>query len=323
MDESFTVPDTTIISFRTVELESKGFMSIVDTGSDIVQTFSMIIHSPCQQLVHFFTSGFFWSVLFLIVSLFVNALFQALTDMYYIRWLSGHPEVPKNYTLLDLGNDYLPFIDIPYIPSYIMLFVLTFTFLRFFFTPYRVIIVKRFFLLQGVIFMLRSLSIFSTYLPSPVPCKANNTDSFFTYSFKIFFGERSCHDLMFCPHTAALFLCAMFWYHYDEKAPLWHIAVCDDISPAVNQIGYPLRFTLIKAIILVFTTAASVVFVMCRRHYTIDIYIAALIAVLLFKFYHHYILFCNTRDNWINAFVRWFEADAPDIPCLVDLSHRQ
>ncbi|GAB1223240.1 hypothetical protein ENUP19_0139G0027 [Entamoeba nuttalli] len=296
--------------------ETRGFYSIIDTGDDIISSFKKLIKHPILAILDFLTSGLLWSFLYLITSLFINALFQAITDDYYIRWLSNHQEIPKSYTLPDIGTDLLPFIDIPYLPSYVLVGVLTVTFLRFFFTPYRTIILKRFCFLQGTIFILRSLSIFGTYLPSPVPCTTYNKQPLFIYAMKIFSGTRSCHDLMFCPHTAALFFCAMFWYHYIEKAPLINFKWCYKVSPSVNEYGYPLRFTIEKGIICIITAIASLLFVMCKRHYTFDIYIAAIISVLLFKLYHHYILHINTRMNWFNAFLRWFEDGSPDIPEL-------
>lgn len=301
------------IIFPPCDSRPVGIRCVPNTLTEVGQTIKGAFRHPLSTLGGFISSGFFWSSVYMVLSLFINAIFQALTDSYYIRWLSSHPDIPKDYSLPDMGTDFLPFIDLPYLPVCICTAVLGITFLRFFFTPYRTIILRRFFFLQGTVYILRSFSVFSTYLPPPVPCSSGNKDSLFVYAMKILIGERTCHDLMFCPHTAALIFCTLFWYHYSEKAPIYDIDLCKH-NPSTTSYGYPLRFTLEKAIVMTVAGSSGIVFVMCRRHYTFDVYIAAVIALLLFKLYHHYILYIHTRSNWINTFFKWFEDGAPDIP---------
>ncbi|KAL7717307.1 hypothetical protein QTN25_005130 [Entamoeba marina] len=302
------------IIFPSIVDHPSGIYCLKDTAVDFWSSFKQFCKHPFISSLDFITSGLFWSIIFICVSSFINAMSMALTDVYYIKWLSSHPEIPKTYTLPDLGADYLPFIDSPYVPTYVMTGILSITFLRFLFTPYRFIVLRRFCFLQGIIFILRSFSVFSTFIPSPVPCNVDNQDSILIYAIKIFTGTRSCHDLMFCPHTSALFICAMIWYHYTEKAPIFNLDFCSKHSSSVNEFGYPLRLTFEKIFIIVVSAVSSLVFVMCRRHYSFDVYIAAVISIFIFKLYHHYILYIKVRHNWLNTFFGWFEEGAPDIP---------
>ncbi|KAL7717159.1 Sphingomyelin synthase-like domain-containing protein [Entamoeba marina] len=165
---------------------------------------------------------------------------------------------------------------------------------------------------------LKQLILF-TIMPNPTTTVSSIKYHPFLEGFLIMFGiHKTVYDCMFSGHTANIVLCTLFWVHYSHVVP---IVRCDCLkSPVGTTNGYPLRLTFTKILAILASVFGMILFCATHLHYSVDIYIALIVAVCLFKQYHNYILSLDTRPNIINSVLRWFEQDAEDIPsCGIEL----
>ncbi|BFU18788.1 sphingomyelin synthetase, putative [Entamoeba histolytica HM-3:IMSS] len=287
--------------------EPRGVYSIIDTTKDIIDTIKLPKTWKRYLPVLF---GVFWMAL----CGYWNSVFQVLAQERYTQWLMMHPEVPRRLVLPDFFFKVLPYFKQSWVCDiYIGIFVI-FTNIRFLLTPYRSCVIRRYFFLQGTIFLIRSFSIFFTIMPDPSLSTSNVKYNPFIEGFLIMFGiHKTSYDCMFSGHTANIVLCACMWYQYSDSAPIFKLD-CLNSWPINSPTGYPLRFTITKAIGWIVCIGGILLFCVTHLHYFVDIYIGCIVAFLLFKLYHNYILTIYTRNNIFNAFLRWFEQDAPDIP---------
>ncbi|KAL7719229.1 Sphingomyelin synthase-like domain-containing protein [Entamoeba marina] len=203
----------------------------------------------------------------------------------YEKWVVTHPQTNDEIVIADVAFDILPTFTLT-IPLEIAsaTFILL-TLLRFFITPYRWVILRRYFFLQGVVYFVRGLCVFTTILPDPSGRTSTvNTSNIIIEGFLVLLGVHRVEcDMMFSGNAASMVLCACLWHHYSHKAPIIEFDPLGD-TPNATPYGYPLRLTLVK---------------------------------LLAWLYHNYILFIATRKNILNTFFRWFETGAPDIPAII------
>lgn len=118
-------------------------------------------------------------------------------------------------------------------------------------------------------FLLRMTTIAATSLPDPRDGCERVTENLFTS-----FALHRCGDCMFSGHTVILFLCALVWNSY--------YATFSD---------HPLFFRLargLKNCMWLFAICGSLVIISNRAHYTIDVLIAAYIAVGVWYFWAYF-----------------------------------
>ncbi|EKE41222.1 membrane-spanning protein, putative [Entamoeba nuttalli P19] len=297
---------------------ARGALCIVDTFKDLKELIIGLFKQPLKQIIKFITHPFLWSFVFMVICGYWNGIFQVLTQKRFEKWAKTHPQVNDEIVIADVAFDILPQINIILLPEILAAIFIGFTLLRFFVTPYRWVILRRYFFLQGIIYFIRGLCVFTTILPDPSGRPSTvNTSNVFVEGFLVLLGiHRVECDMMFSGNAASMVICACLWHHYSHKAPIIEFDLLGD-TPNSTPYGYPLRMTLIKLIMWIITIGCFILYIANRMHYIADVYIGFVFSLFLFKLYHNYILFCSTRHNLINSFFKWFESDAPDIPAVV------
>ncbi|ELP90074.1 hypothetical protein EIN_404780 [Entamoeba invadens IP1] len=297
---------------------ARGIYALKDTFEELFRMGKQFVKSPLQQTMKFLVHPFFWSLVFMIICGYWNGIFQVLTQKRFERWVKTHPQATDEIVIADVAFDVLPVLSISELPETLsMIFIIT-TLIRFFLTPYRFVILRRYFFLQGVIYFIRGLCVFTTILPDPSGRKSTvNTNNILLEGFLVLLGVHRIEcDMMFSGNAASMVICACLWHHYSHRAPIFDFDILGS-TPSSTPYGYPLRMTIVKFAMWGFTLICFVLYIMNRMHYIADIYIGFVFSLFLFKLYHNYILFCAIRNNFVNSFVKWFESDAMDIPAVV------
>ena len=297
----------------------RGIKCLEDTKNDLQELIKSTNKSPKQSILKLISHPFFWGFVFMIICGYWNGIFQVITQKRYDQWIVTHPQANKEIVIADAAFDIIPKVNETYLPELCAALFMIITLVRFFVTPYRWIILRRFFFLQGIIYFLQGICIFTTVLPDPSGRKSTvNTNNVLIEGLLVFLGIHKVQcNMMFSGVAASLVLCACIWHHYSHKVPLLQFDV--DNSPNATPYGYPLRMTLVKCIMWIATVLCLGLYVACRLHYIADVFVGFVFSLFLFKLYHNYILFCSTRDNLINSFFKWFESDATDIPAVVKM----
>ncbi|ELP88547.1 hypothetical protein EIN_335190 [Entamoeba invadens IP1] len=259
-----------------------------------------------------------FSIFWFICCGYWNSVFQVFAQERYTKWLSMNPDIPRDLILPDFFFKILPHLkqswicDV-YIGSYIV-----FSNFRFLFSKYRSCIVKRYFLLNGVLFLMRSFSIFFTIMPDPSLSQSDIKYNPFIEGFYLMFGiHKTTYDCMFSGHTASIMLCTLMWHHYAGVVPILDVDVCGKCRKMVSKTGYPLGVSLTSLFAWVYFLFGVLLFCMTHLHYFVDIYIGGVVTFLLFKMYNNYVTTMYTRDNAFNSFLRWFEQGAFDVTDVV------
>ncbi|KAL7721162.1 Sphingomyelin synthase-like domain-containing protein [Entamoeba marina] len=288
---------------------------IKDTLLFIFQCLKFIVHHPLQSIYVGLTHPLFASILFILISGNLNGVVIGFAQEYQRIWYRQHPDIEfQKFILDDFGFTTFPFVDIvSFADIYLGVIVILCIGARFFITPYRLVVLRRFLTMMGTIFSVRVICLYATLIPDP--SRTQSTVEFNPF-FEGFFISTGLHmstvDKIFSGHTMSVTLCALFWIHYCGRAPIF------DFNPfnisKKTTYGYPLRFTIASFYIMCYVAVAWCLFVMLRRHYSVDVFIAIILSVVIFKTYHNYILTSCTRKNSFNAFIMWLEQDAPDIP---------
>ena len=128
----------------------------------------------------------------------------------------------------------------------------------------------------------------------------------------------TCADVLYSGHTINLTLCALIWDEYShEKDALvidhdteWDLfETCCRNRPLVNRAGYLMRPTFMKVFMWVFTMVGFIVIIATKFHYTVDVFLGAVITIFVWKFYHSHI-----RNMW-DAQVRGGERELERLRC--------
>ncbi|CAF1232902.1 unnamed protein product [Didymodactylos carnosus] len=219
-------------------------------------------------------------------------------------------------------------------------------FIRYIFqTNIRLIVFRRWLFLQGVMFGLRSISIYITSLTVPQPgCNITTTegDAGMQAIYVMLTIKSTCGDVMFSGHTMTITLCALFWTNYskgEEYIPfIWiyrkirrrstadiHLPNNTDeeqisftkwqrfwrsfFYPKLDATGDPMTLYLTSYIIWLYAITGYIIIIATRFHYSVDVFIGFIITILLFKTYHFYIkTLLERRRIIISRFFIWFES---------------
>jgi sphingomyelin synthase-related protein 1 len=134
----------------------------------------------------------------------------------------------------------------------------------------------------------------------------------------------TCADVMYSGHTVNITLCAMTWHTYSHVVPLTKFdPICalrygrsltdTDLPHVRNEIGEALRWTSLKIVIWSVASIGYILIIATHFHYTLDVFIGAVLAIVVFKFYLSFVRTAHLRDNKFNRFFVWLEDGADDI----------
>ncbi|CAF3823311.1 unnamed protein product [Rotaria sordida] len=260
----------------------------------------------------------FFSIIFFLISLYVNSFVQVLADRNSPYWIP---------TLPDIGHRLLPYWTYFSINNYYLLAAFVLVLIRYIFQrDIRLIVFRRWIFIQAVMFIMRSISIYVTSLSVPLPgCNTTAVGSPPVEAFYImFFIHATCGDVLFSGHTVTLTLCALAWTTYskgEEHYPirwLWNRFKSKTqeiipgrsgwLYPQLDSTGDPLSFYLTTYLVWIFTIIGYLFIIATRFHYTVDVFLGFLLSHLTWQTYHYYIKTLAERRNIIiTRFFLWFE----------------
>jgi hypothetical protein len=225
----------------------------------------------------------------------------------------------KDYTPLpDLGYSLLPHIQgtKSYVPDGMLTTAIVVTIIYFAWRPQlREKVFRRLLFLCAFLFLMRAVSISVTILdPPPNDCVTNIEYSVAVEGFLVMFGiHHTCADLVFSGHTVHLTILALIWQYYSDGSEWkWLSRYNVDIDRWQCLTGDRWRGesgTCNLTIFLVWFWAVSAyVLILCTRfHYSLDVFVGLILAIFVFKHYHHYIETVGQRRGIISRFFCWFE----------------
>jgi len=182
----------------------------------------------------------------------------------------------------------------------------------------------RTFLLWGVLWALRGLTIISTALPTPLlTCEPRITypDNIFLEAlaimppFSFWYWEVTCHDVLFSGHTMGIVLATLLLMRYLAWAP-WHAHMT---SKNMLSVAFLVdSFLVINLLVSMYCIIAT------RFHYTCDVLVAAMITVMLFQGYHAAVrvAFLPRNEAYpvfafsLYPFLQWFDDGAVDVAVM-------
>jgi hypothetical protein len=149
----------------------------------------------------------------------------------------------------------------------------------------RWIILRRVLMIWGTLIFMRGCTVLLTSFPDPYPeCqkRAPGTQAWSSLDYGMVIEEAilmwgpneknnslTCGDMMFSGHTTLLSMIALIWHHY---------------FPKVNRVFNP-----IKIVILMICLTGSMLLVVGRIHYLLDVVVALYLSVTLWASYHSYV----------------------------------
>ncbi|ELP87223.1 hypothetical protein EIN_094000 [Entamoeba invadens IP1] len=288
--------------------------SIKETFYFIKECFLTMYKKPSNGFKAIFTHPLLLSIVFMVSSGFLNALMIPFAQEFQRQWQRQHANIVLHqFVLDDVLFGIFPFVDlVAFADKYIGFFVVM-SAVRFFMTPGRLVVLRRFTFLMGVNFFLRSVCLYFTLLSDPSRNISDVDGNPLLETFLVAGGIHiSTVDKLFSGHTATLTLCGLFLLYYHETYPLF--------SSKKSSLLFGIIF---KCLVCLYVCCGLCLFAAVRIHYTVDILVGALISFLGFSLYHTYILLAHTRDNSFNKFLTWFEADATDIPKIIFIQNEE
>lgn len=188
-----------------------------------------------------------------------------------------------------------------HIIDYLMLLIIILTFLSFVFQRMRrcLNVFKRIFLLLGIMYFLRGISIVTLQIgssPDPVCPKVHLESGFSAFLKHVWsvmtFETETCFDLLFSGHTGVLTILPLFWMYF-----------------ASNRIHERVR-PYARIVFLSISFFAIILLILCRVHYTLDVLYSFSISCVLFYGYHNIIWHVKQRvlDEKINTLRKAYES---------------
>lgn len=269
------------------------------------------------------------------VGLYINNVSQAwlqqnMADYYKSRWKPMMPEQGP-VVLWDLGHRDIPAV-LP--TSYADLFaglVPVLVTVRFAVLPgpfsMRWTLLARAFMLWGILWALRGLTIIATVLPNPdSTCVPQETypgniwmEAWANMPFVFWDHELTCQDVLFSGHTVALTLFTLIYIRYITWTP-WLASSNTSASMSIAN--------LFRTFALTFMFVGYYVIVTSKFHYSVDVIIGSLLTVLIFQGYHSAIRVAFLPQSHppmlcsIYGFIRWFDKHSADAAMMEKLLQR-
>ncbi|KAF7727462.1 sphingomyelin synthase [Apophysomyces ossiformis] len=208
------------------------------------------------------------AVAWLILGGFIECLLAQASDMRYAK-LSF-----DKHALADLLHDNFPRVYNFQIVNYLTIASLLYTLIGFAFQlktwSVRLLLLRRWLMLMGALYIFRGITLLVTTLPSPLfedcqPPEVELTGNFgerLAFLFIMITGNASsCTDNIFSGHTAAMMSCVMTWRIHSR----WHWA-----------------FSWVCYLIV---TSSLLMMCFTRFHYTVDIVLAIYITYMAWRIY--------------------------------------
>jgi len=168
----------------------------------------------------------------------------------------------------------------------------------------------RWFMLLGLLFAFRSLTIAATVLPNPdSTCKAkvSHPDNLWYEAGTVMFSwDKTCQDSLYSGHVVIITLSALFIVWYQPKAP-WSASVL------IDQFRVCSTYRLIQVSCAVYIFVGYYSMIVSHKHYTCDVFLGALVTSFVFIGYEHVIQVAPLQKSMIFGWILWFEELAPDM----------
>ena len=255
-----------------------------------------------SSIKNIFTSPLFLTIIYMFAGIYINCISNVYTQYRAIK-------LSSNIVLPDIGFDFFPLIHVDWADYFVNFFNII-TVFRFFFgytitgVRIRLDILRRTLLCIGTLFLLRAFSIYCTILPNPLTsCYVTLNYSPWIEAFRILTLKiTTCSDVLFSGHTMSITTCALTWHYYSDIVPInW--------TPLTSI----KKFFNIKLIVWIFAIIGYFLIISSHLHYTIDVYIAILLTVLIYKLHHMAIHTAYFRDTWFAKLILWSEQGAEDL----------
>jgi len=250
---------------------------------------------------------------------------QHMATFYHSHWVPTSPK--KDHVLLwDVGFNILPAFSNMAVMEFFSQAMPILVVLRFCVFPgplsMRWTILSRMFLLWGLLWALRAITIITTVLPNPdATCKPKVTypnnifmEALANMPFDPKHHEVTCQDVLFSGHTVLLTLATLMWLHYVHWAP-W---------PEWTNAS-PWQTFAFRTLLILNMLAGYYCIVASKFHYTADVLIACVLSIFIFQAYHLWLpsaLVPTTKPNVLRGFFAWFDEDAVDVAVVKTMLQR-
>jgi PAP2 superfamily C-terminal len=213
-------------------------------------------------------------MLYYITCVIINVLSQICVDTYikYGIYHGGMNRDVEHLYLPDIGFYHLPdlshvdLVDDYLLPPFVVICIMISLL-----SHNRLKIVKRFLAINGTAFLLRSVSIFITFIPKSNKLVANESvihsnlaDAMTEVTQIIILSKKTVNDMMFSGHTSLLLT----------------LMLC-----TIMMAGRIRKHTVTKVVIWVSTHIIFILIISTRKHYSVDVYISYVITTLIYALY--------------------------------------
>ncbi|CAF0849696.1 unnamed protein product [Adineta ricciae] len=270
------------------------------------------------------------SFIFFLILFYTNAVVTTIADRIAPYYQAALP---------DVGHKLLPYWTYYQVNNYTIIVAYVFVFIRFLpQSDIRITVFRRWFFVQGLMFGMRSISIYITSLTVPQPGCITNVTALATPAVEAFYVivgiHATCGDVLFSGHTVALTICALCWTTYaraDEYRPfvfLYRKCGCTRqfhfpewlFYPKLDAVGDPMTLYFTTYIVWLYSIMGYLFIIATRFHYTVDVFLGCLLTVLTWYTYHSYVKRLLEKRRFIIAriFV-WFEGLEGDATTSISL----
>eukprot|EP00932_Pfiesteria_piscicida_P018774 SRR837773.5621.p2 GENE.SRR837773.5621~~SRR837773.5621.p2 ORF type:complete len:351 (+),score=110.26 SRR837773.5621:76-1053(+) len=271
------------------------------------------------------------AIIFFVLGLFCNSVSQAWLQRnlsgYYEKLCENKGLHPEDKALWDITFKMLPRVPSTHLADIFAMAGPAVLVLRFIVLPgpisMRWTILRRWLTVWGLIWFIRSVTIFVTPLPNPdASCKPiiSAPDNLLLEAVYIATQQDlTCQDVMFSGHTVALTLAVLFLCRYISLAP-WS-------SYMMNR-GWLSLNTFFHVVGYIFTAIGYYCIAGSRFHYTLDVLVGSLVTITTFRAYHDKIELTWLRrehggSDLLDHFLYWLDAYAKDRKVLTGRKHTQ
>lgn len=203
---------------------------------------------------------------FFLGCVYVDSAAQIISDLFQLGEQLDAP-------LPDLGFKFLFFIDWHPLPTILMTLTALVTLIRILFSPHRVLAIRRYFLIHGIVFLVRAITLSLTRFPRPdIHCEPVQNISILLGAFRVMTGfVTTCSDCMFSGHAAGLVLFALFWRDYTDDSPR------------------------IKSLVSSIAAVCMILLVATHFHYSVDTFVGACVGYSAYFIMHTLISVYHTE----------------------------
>jgi len=289
----------------------------------------------CKFWIDLVTSPIAATAVYFITCMYLNCVSQVYVQRRAWDYFDGDLDYSK--LLPDVGFDAIPeitgtalFTDMNW-ADFVTYSIMAVTAVRFFFgvapstnARLRQHILRRHLFALGTLFILRSFAILSTLLPNPLDsCEDPKLGDYpWIEGLKVLAGQVvTCADVMYSGHTVNITLCGLDWHLYSHAVPLTQFdplyarnpCLTGTAPPVMCKTGVMLRMTTAKVLAWVVVGVGYIIIIGTHFHYTLDVFIGALLSIFVFKYYITYARAAHLCDNTLNRIVVWLEHEAEDL----------